>query len=254
MEVKTLQWNIGGGRIRDEHSDPDGSGSYSKPGLHEIIRYIKSKNPDIITLQETHADSSAIQAEVIAESLGYFWTNDIYASSHLEDGQGLGQAIISRFPISNHKFELFYNAKFRKVWPSGEVWISHDKGISSSEFNIKGSDLGVATLHMVPFRKYGVDIQSEIAQKVLLDIESKMNLGVGKFLIQGDFNLDNSTLKPYFPNFISGDNREIETSSPTTPGNRKYDHILYGGIWLTSFAIDKDVLCDHYPLIATFEI
>lgn len=254
MIITTLQWNIGGGKIRDKQADPDDSESYAKSGLNEIIGYIKSKNPDIITLQETHADNSIVQAKVIAESLDYFWTNDIYASSHLEDGQGLGQAIISRFPISNHKFDLFYNPKLRKVWPNGEVWISHDKGISSCDVKINGSGFGIATLHMVPFRKFDTDIQSEIVQKVLSDIESKIALEIDRFVIQGDFNLDNSSLKQYFPGFISGGNREIEINSPTTPGNRKYDHVLYRGIDLVSFEIDKSVFCDHYPLLTKFEI
>ena len=71
MKIRTLQWNIGGGKIRDINSDPTKEidsviSSYSEEGLDYIITNIKELNVDIITLQETHSDKNTIQAEVIA--------------------------------------------------------------------------------------------------------------------------------------------------------------------------------------------
>lgn len=56
MIIRTLQWNIGGGLVRLEESDPKDSLSYSVDGIEAIIQKIREYHPDIITLQETHSN------------------------------------------------------------------------------------------------------------------------------------------------------------------------------------------------------
>ncbi len=70
MKITTVQWNVGGGKIRDESSDVSQETSYELEGIEYVIDKLKSYQPDIITLQETHADVDASQAAAIARALG----------------------------------------------------------------------------------------------------------------------------------------------------------------------------------------
>lgn len=103
MIIKTVQWNIGGGKFLTEGADPSLLKSYREDGLPKIIEILHAINPDIITLQETHASDGHSQPEEIAKALGYEgWINDEWADSHVEEGQRLGQGIVSRYPIIQH--------------------------------------------------------------------------------------------------------------------------------------------------------
>ncbi|MEK7496448.1 MAG: endonuclease/exonuclease/phosphatase family protein [Patescibacteria group bacterium] len=118
MKLKTVQWNIGGGKTRKPSDDPMNVLSYSNEALSDIVIILKKLNPDIITIQESHSDAKVVQSKVIGDALGLSHiANDIYDKSHLEDDQWLSQAIISRFPIESHSFNFFYNPKLEMIGP-----------------------------------------------------------------------------------------------------------------------------------------
>ena len=76
-----------------------------------------------------------------------------------------------------------------------------------------------------------------------------------KALIQGDFNIDRPGVQPYLRQlFARAGLAEVAIDDPTTPGGRRYDHILYRGLALKSKRIVPGVRTDHYPVIATFEV
>lgn len=78
MIIKTIQWNIGGGNKRKEEDDPV-EGPYTEDGMEHIEQLLARYRPDIVTLQETHADGLVVQAEAIAEYLGLpHVVNDVY--------------------------------------------------------------------------------------------------------------------------------------------------------------------------------
>ncbi|MDB5204427.1 MAG: hypothetical protein JWP09_455 [Candidatus Taylorbacteria bacterium] len=261
MKLRVVQWNIGGGKIRDIDSDPIKTvgaitNSYSNEGLEYIIERLKEYSPDIITLEEAHEDSARIQAEVIAKSLGLdYWINDFYCNSHVEKGQKLCQAIISRFPLSDHSFDLFYNPHARFITEAGEEWISLDKGYSFVEAALPNDTrLGIGVLHAIPFRRFGLDYSGDDTQKILKNMEEViLKKRVFPMILGGDFNINDESLKTYFPNLMSKLD-EIILTEPTNPKGRKYDHILFSGLKLNQFNIHSDTLTDHYPVSAEFEI
>lgn len=261
MNLITVQWNIGGGKIRKSDSDPtmdfgNHSSSYDIEGLDYVIEKLKEYNPDIIMLQETHASNDYIQAKKISEKLGLqYWTNDKYSDSHIENGQGLCQSIISRYPISNHSFEFFKNPNFQVTAENGDVWKSHDKGYTLATIEIKeGINLNLGTLHLVPFRRFNRQYTDPEVLTALKNVSDVVLNGIGeRTLIQGDFNLDSQSLRPYFPELLEKLN-EIEVMEPTTPKGRKYDHVLYKGINVVSDRIGNTVLTDHYPIISEFDL
>ena len=255
MVIKTLQWNSGGGRVRKPGADIDLLASYCHDGLREIIELIKEVNPDIISLQETHKNKSQDQVQTIAKAVGLkYYISDTYADSHVEPGQKLGQGIISRFEISNHDFQLFYNPHFQVVWEDGSIAVSHDKGVTSCEIDIDDTKIALKTLHMIPFRRFGVDPLSKEAEMVLNDVQTKLKGNNDRLLIQGDFNFDQESLMAILPSLFTKEVKEIPQKEPTTPKGRKYDHIIYKGLTLTESNTVKDVLTDHYPVVSEFQL
>jgi len=254
MIIKTLQWNIGGGKIRS--ADAPVEGPYDVDDVAHIVELLKKHNPDIITLQETHADNKIVQAEIIAKEIGLpYSTNDVYDKSHIEEGQGLGQAIISRFPISEHNFKLFFNPHFEVAGPDGSKWISHDKGVSKCLFEIgMNTKVQIATLHLIPFRKFEIDPLEEKFRNLRDNIAELSSPSSNTFLLQGDFNFDDSSLKSFLPALFEKGVSEVLLDDPTTPKGRKYDHVVYGGLKHIRSEVLSDVLTDHFPVLSEFEI
>lgn len=256
MKLKTLQWNIGGGKIRGSDSDIVLDTSYSLDGVDYIISKLKDFDADIVTLQESHAKGDNIQAEYIAREAGYrYWINDEYDDSHVEKGQRLCQSILSKYPINQHTFEFFNNPHFEVRTPQGEMWISHDKGLSSVAVQLPDAkSLHIGTLHMVPFRRFNREFTDMQVQNVLEDVSEKIqNKLKDLYLIQGDFNIDRQSLRAHFPKVLAL-MEEIEVMVPTTPKGRKYDHILYKGFKPVVTKIYDGALTDHYPVYNEFEI
>lgn len=254
MRIKTLQWNIGGGKIRKEEDGIDGP--YANDGLDSIVALLQKIQPDIVTLQETHADDNFVQAQAIADRAGLsFFINDVYDKSHIEAGQGLGQAILSRFPMRDHSFALFPNPHFQITRPDGAVWISHDKGVSRSLADLgNGRALELATTHFIPFRKFGLDALSEEHRSLRESIAGLLKPSVENFLLQGDFNYHDPSLEKFLAGLFEGGMLEVPQTSATTPSGRKYDHVVYRGLKLVSYETITDVLTDHFPIVTTFEI
>lgn len=254
MRIKTLQWNIGGGKIRREEDGIDGP--YVNDGLDSIVAFLQKSRPDIVTLQETHADDNFVQAQAIADKVGLsFVINDVYDKSHIEAGQGLGQAIISRFPLQNHSFTLFHNPHFKITRPDGAVWHSHDKGVSRVIADLGGGRaLELATTHFIPFRKFGVDPLSEEQRSLRGGIVELLKPSVEKFLLQGDFNYNDSSLAKFLKGLFENGVTEIPQMAATTPFGRMYDHIVYRDLRVVHSEAITDVLTDHFPIVSTFEI
>ena len=261
MKLKALQWNINGAKIRAAGADPTkGPGSQDPSYIHDDLEYIISKirewDVDFITLQETHANDAVIQAQVIAERLGFpYWVNDRYDASHLEKGQSLCQSIISKYPTSEHSFEFFNNPNFKTTAQDGSTWMSHDKGCTSVQLALPdGHIVTVITVHLIPFRPFGLAYDNPQVAQVLQDVSEKILAKTkGTTLIQGDFNIDAISLKPYLP-LLFAEIHELEAGKPTTPGDSRYDHVLYKALRLISTETSSDVLTDHFPVISEFEI
>lgn len=252
QRLRTLQWNIGGGKIR---TMPHGS-SYDQDGLAFIEQFIKEQAPDIVTLQETHSKNGHTQAEILARSLEWTaFTNDVYAHSHLEDGQGLGQAILSRFPITTHRFSLLPAPNLRLVLPGGHEAPIHDKGVTFCTVELSPQQyMNVATLHLFPFRKLKADafnLEFAPIRAALTDLATPTE---PLWVFQGDFNVNESSLRNYLPDLFAHGIDEFVLPEPTTPRGGLYDHVLFKTLCLTSGRIIKDVPTDHYPIVCDFEI
>jgi hypothetical protein len=256
MILKTIQWNIGGGKARNDGDDPMDPLVYCNDAMNEIIKVLEKYDADIITIQESHSDDKKIQAETIAKNLGLkYFANDVYDKSHIEEGQGLSQAIISCFPMTSHKFELFLNPKFETIGPKGEHWISHDKGVTSGFIEIgSGKKINVKTSHSFPYRRFHINPLDGVTLSLRQDMTKKLKPEAEFFLYQGDLNYNENSVKEFLPNYLQNGACEIILDTPTTPKGRKYDHIMFKNIKHISSQVISDVLTDHFPIYSEFEI
>jgi endonuclease/exonuclease/phosphatase family metal-dependent hydrolase len=256
MQITTVQWNIGGGKILKPGPAPINALSYTEDGLEHIVEFLKSANADVITLQEIHKNDALDQAEYFAKQLGMkYYVSDFYDDSHIEKGQKLGQAILSKFPISDREFQFYINPNKETASDDGlTIWHSHDKGRTRCSVDLGNTVLQVATTHLVPFRKFSIEINSEEGRSVLSDIESKLITDVDRQLIQGDFNLDVPLLSAILPKLATNGFEEVRQDEPTTPKGRHYDHIAFRGIRLIQSKVTNSVLTDHYPITTKLEV
>jgi endonuclease/exonuclease/phosphatase family metal-dependent hydrolase len=256
MILKTIQWNIGGGKRRNEGDDPVDPLVYCREAMDEIITVLRKYAADIITIQECHSGAGEIQAETMAKSLGSeYFANDVYDESHIEEDQGLCQAIISRFPIERHEFKLFLNPKFETSGPKGEQWLSHDKGVTSCFIGLApGKNINVKTSHSFPYRRFHLDPLDEVTLPLRNDMARKLRSETELFLYQGDINYNEYSIDVLLPDYLKDGMREVVLDTPTTPKGRKYDHIMFKGIKHLSSEVISDVLTDHFPIYSEFEI
>lgn len=253
MILRTVQWNIGGGKIRRVEDDPSAYGIYCQEGLESIVELLKTYQPDIVTLQETHQNKESDQARTIAEALGLaYFVSDPYDTSHIDPTQKLSQAILSRFPIRQHSFEFFFNPPYRKIMDDGEEWVSHNKGISTAEIDVQGKEVAVQTLHMIPYRKFDVDFNDKNGSMVRESIEKQIKITRSPYLLQGDFN--HPDIPALLPEIFKSGLEEGDGTLPTTPRGRVYDHVLFRGLTLASQVVDSNVLNDHFPIVSSFEL
>ncbi len=254
MKIKTVTWNIGGGKLRKEHSDSGRLDSYTIDGIEEIVEWLADEDIDIITLQETQKNMNSDQVSYIAKKLGYkYFLHDSTSESHIDSNYRLGHAIISRYPISNHQKGFFINPKVKIEWEDGSIATSFDKGYTSCSIKIEDIAVSVTTLHLIPFRRFNIKIDTKLAKSILSNVDDALSCSADKILVQGDFNIDDSSLVTYLPRLFSQGLSEVTQKEPTTPKGRKYDHILYKGMSLLNYRVDSKLLTDHFPIIGEFE-
>ncbi|OGG10598.1 hypothetical protein A3A59_00090 [Candidatus Gottesmanbacteria bacterium RIFCSPLOWO2_01_FULL_42_10] len=251
-----MQWNIGGAKIRKYFNDPTDTYLYVYEGFDYVQNILASSHSDIISLQEVHTSTKNNQAQDLAKYLQFpFWVSDTYSRSHIKSNQYLSTAILSKFPLSHHVFDLFYNPKYKDIGPKGEEWTSHDKGISRAIATLqKGKKLEIQTLHLTPFHRFHIDPLGEEAKKVRLDVEAKIKNDCPKLLLQGDFNIDTPSLRPFLPKLFADKMKQVILKTPTTPKGKWYDHILYKGFHHLQSYVITDVLTDHFPIYSEFEV
>ena len=157
MRIHTVQWNIGGGKICDPNA-PLQDRTYDRDGMDHIIGTLVRLRPDFIALQEAHADGKRIQSREIATALRYrYVANDLLSISHIEPGQRLSLAIISRWPIDAHKFTCYPRVDLGLRSPDGKPLLYHDKGVTDCQVRLGSTSVNVMTCHSVAFHVFGLD-------------------------------------------------------------------------------------------------
>lgn len=255
MGLRTVTWNIGGGKLLSEQESSSGVSTYSVDGIESIAKWLKEVDADIVAIQEAHGDFEGNQVRYIAEYLGYSYYNyDPVADSHIDSTQKLGNGLISKYPMSDQRTGRFLNPNMM-VKINGDIVLTHEKGYISCDIVFEGSKISITTVHLLPFQLIGIDLKSEIASRILSSVSSEMNkrAPTDHELILGDFNINSSVIGPYMKRlFETRHLKEVDLKIPTTPDGGMYDHVLYNGLSLKEVDIDSSVKTDHYPVMCNF--
>jgi endonuclease/exonuclease/phosphatase family metal-dependent hydrolase len=259
--MKLLTLNTGGAYIRAQDADPTADESYShggRAGIEHVIAVLKSELPDVIVLQESHTRGADAQADTIAQALHMrHVTNAPYDESHIEEGSQLSLAIISKWPLSDIRFELFKNPGFRMTHGARE-WYCHDKGVLSADVTAPSGTIRIATTHLVPFKLFGKPLDGEEVRAVLADVDAKLcahaqSHTAQRSIVTGDFNLDVDSIAQLLPQ-VSALCPEVVLPAPTTPKGRRYDRVFARGLTVVGPPrVLADALTDHYPAVVEFE-
>lgn len=254
MKIKTIQWNIGGGLCAGREADPLQDQSYTTDGLDDIILFLQKEKPDIITLQEAH-DGTTNQIKAIAENLALpYFVSDRYGRSHLAEDAWLCQSIISRFPIIKHDFSLLPNPDLTISFGDKSGGKSHNKGITTVICDLNERQLTVKTLHLVPFHRTKFPPTDKCFLPLWKALNDDFDDTSEKLLIQGDFNIDQSSLSDFIPQITSNILQEIPQRKATTAKGKRHDHLLYRGLSPLNSQVEKKMATDHYPLVSTLII
>lgn len=214
--------------------------------LDNVINTIKEQNPDIIGLNEVYNDVNNVvtveQTKYIAEKLGYnyyFFGQSIT----IKETIGYGNAIISKYPLSNfivHKIDDPI-VKDEDVFYESRSIIECELLFNNEKIKTFVTHLGLAKGE----QKNGV-------KKLIELIEDE------KTILLGDFNMeeDNDNIK-LLSTKIKNNSYLIEGNNKTYPSNNpniKIDYIFTKNLHVIKCEIIKKIVSDHYPVIIDIEI
>lgn len=254
--MRLMQWNIGGGRIRDHDANPLDVSSYATESLDYLAQIAVAYSPDVITLQETHQSPDGYnQAHALADAIGFeYWKNDTHDESHIEKGQKFGQAIISRFAITNHAFQRLPNPNLTVISPDGETLHSHNYGISSVDISAPDGEIRVQTLHLPALHFFEVTPDMPAGKDIYTTVGTSIEKPTYPTIIPGDYNLDVLFVLDVLTELRKKGFGETPTCSGTTPKGKRLDHVVHFGVRSTDMQVMDTALTDHYPLVMDFEI
>lgn len=214
--------------------------------LDSVVNTIKENNVDVIGLNEVYNDVNNVvtveQAKYISEKLGY---NYYYfgQSITIKETIGYGNAIISKYPLSNfvvHKIEDPI-IKDEDVFYESRSIIECNALLNDENIKIFVTHLGLAKSE----QQNGVNKLMELIKDE-------------KTILLGDFNMeeDNDNIK-LLSTKIKNNSYLIEGNNKTYPSNNpniKIDYIFTKNILVKKCAIIKKIVSDHYPVIIDIEI
>ncbi len=209
--------------------------------LDEIIDFFKQVNADIIGLVEVDSGSfrtrQRCQAGQIADRLGHYHiVESKYGQQSVADKVPLlnrqGNALLSRFPILEHRFHYF------------------KQGVKRLVIEVRLAELTIFLVHLsLTYRNR--QYQLEHLYRLIADKE-------GPVIVAGDFNVlwGSHELDLFLgATGLINANREGQPSHPSRSPKRQLDFILHSpGLKVTNFTIPKVLYSDHVPLVCDFEL
>lgn len=250
MKLKIASYNVSGGfYIGDESTeylDREASDKIDNRLLTDLIEIINKENIDVLCLQEVITTERIKYIDQIKETTNLKYSESFELSPcNLVKDTDCGLAILSKYPLSNTKKQIFTNPKLAKTTSSGNTYYTYDKGWLLTTLTLNNESKTILTHHGFPYRRF--NSTPEANPNIFLEFDEVIkNNNVD--IITGDFNADNfEELMPYTKeNYI----RTINTI--TTVDGKKFDDILIKNDIKYNTEIKKSV-SDHYMVITTIE-
>lgn len=208
-----------------------------------FIRSIKKYAPDLCGLNEVRGrgwmPSYKNQTGIIAKGLGYH--GYFGRAVTLDFGNPFGNAVVSRYP--------FKSVETVKI-PDP---VKDEDGYYETRCVIKavqeydGRDVMFLICHM------GLNLgERKNAVEVICRLLDETNMPA---VVMGDFNItpDGEELKPLYDRLTDTD-KTGECTFPSDKPFKKIDYIFYRGLECTSVTTVNEIISDHLPIIAEFNV
>lgn len=223
---------------------------YEEEDVDYFVEKLKTINPDVVCLQETHMNATRSVAKEIALKLGGYFCFDIELSpSHIDREYRLGNAILSRNKPTAEESFIFPYPNFPLVLPGGEPAEKHNKGFQIAHFPF-GS---VMNFQMMPLGFLGTPYESNNGTKFAHEMEKQLLKHItSPAILFGDFNTPN--VESLYKNLIEKINiKNALPDNPTRPNGKRSDYILFSNEFSLVEAGIIETKTDHYLCWAKFE-
>jgi len=210
--------------------------------LDRVVQTIKDNNVDIVGLNEVYNDIEGKitneQVIYLANKLGY----DYYffgQSITIKGNIGYGNAIISKYPLSNFRVHKIDDPiiKDEDAYYESRSIIECDLEVANSIIKVFVTHLGLAKSE----QKNGIN-------KLLALIKNE------KTILMGDFNMEENNdniieLSKVIRNSSYLIERENKSTYPSNNPNIKIDYIFTKNLEVESSEIIDEIVSDHCPII-----
>ena len=213
-------WNIGGAHTINSSDTFD----YDKEDVGYFAKILKSLNPDIVCLQESHTNADGAISRRIAELLDLPFVFDSPRSpSHIDDNYQLANAIISRYPIENTRHVLLPDPPFELYFRNGRKARRFPTYVQIAQIG----DITVANTHLQPLGLFGYSWDRGEGKQLAVATEDIFIANLESPLVfAGDFNFPD--LERIFPRLMpSLQLKSALDDSPTAIHGLRLDYILY---------------------------
>ncbi len=249
-DLRVMQWNVGGYYSRDMRSPAADMYSYNQEDLDHFTEVIEAHDPDVVTLQETHAIPGESQTAVIAERLGYRFSEWRYSPSHIDTTYQLGQAVLSRTAQFDPGYQRLPNPDLEvEGHPDFGDIVSHSKKLSWTRLVHEGVEVTVATFHGQPFRIFGLKVGHYVEFEAQDEAIAQALPNDERLILGADMNFDSERGLDNYPNVARMAREEVPVECDTAPTRKKLDHIAFRGFVPVAQHVDQNVLSDHYPVL-----
>jgi endonuclease/exonuclease/phosphatase family metal-dependent hydrolase len=259
MNIKIVFANILGGR--EFLGTVYGEINFGDYVIDQYIEKIALHEPDLLSLAEVHLEDESHSEMVtyIAKKLGLPYYDFMGSDkSHLAEGKILGNAILSKYPITGNDHFIVEAPHIEVDRPNGDHWVLHDKLAQTSNIQIGEKIIAFTSLHYFPFHHFNRKMDDpEFAQQRQKLVSHLTTIDESVLpIITGDFNNKNLTLVNAFPElFKTGFSEAVEVASSIVGDNQQLDHILYRKADAT---VEKagilEIPSDHVGLVASIRI
>lgn len=246
--IKIGTWNIGGWFI-----SPLWTLEFDLENIDYFIKKIKKSQSDIICFQEAHNSKDNNQTKIIADKLGFKYTETIeIADSHLKDWEKLCISIMSKLPIITSKFHKLINPdlEFIHKWKKA---FSHDKWFLEIEVEYNNTLVRVLSWHMIPFHKFGKNFLDNNFQEIRDQIEEIILEKDIPTIVCADMNFEETEqlIPKIFQNWFTS---VLNINKYTTPKDKKIDKILISKHLEKLSSSIITAKADHYLCLANIEL
>jgi endonuclease/exonuclease/phosphatase family metal-dependent hydrolase len=259
MILKVVFANILGGR--EFLGTTYGEINFGDNVLEQYINAISAQNPDLLSLAEVHLEDEthSEMVQVIAKKLQLPYYDFMGSDkSHLAEGKLLGNAILSKYPITRTDHFLVKSPMIDVDRPNGDHWIMHNKPAQTAFIEIENKTIALTSLHYFPFHHFNRSMNElEFAPQRQSLVDHLMTVELSTIPITtGDFNNKNFKLSEAFPElFAAGFSEAIEVESTIIGDSQQLDHILFkksDGEVVNAHTFD--IPSDHLGLSATLSL